>query len=170
MATPQPEQKKEEGSPFNIDIRKVGPMIGKYYLQFGGMLKVVGIKVPQELDIILKTLAQGGDMTPEQAKQVQDQIASMTPGMEPGVGEPVMTMQLAEEAYMLHKQGMGTREIADLFTKEGSPCSHATVARWINMVDQEKRFGRIALLIRFGKIAGFIGVIAAAVLIGHWLF
>ena len=167
MTTPQPE-KKDEKSPFNIDIRNIGPMIGNLYNQYGWILKIIGLKLPREAEMGLTILGKGANMTKEEAEQLQAQFQGKGP--EPGVGEPVMTMQLAEEAYMLHKQGMGTREIADQFTKEGSPCSHATVARWINMVDQEKRFGRIALLIRFGKIAGFIGIIAAAVLIGHWFF
>jgi hypothetical protein len=170
MATPQSEQKKEAGSPFNIDIRNIGPMIGNLYNQYGWILKIIGIRLPKEAEMGLTILGKGANMTKEEAEQLQQQFSEMGPGMQPGVGEPVMTMQLAEEAYMLHKQGMGTREIADLFTKEGSPCSHATVARWINMVDQEKRFGRIALLIRFGKIAGLVSAFVLAVLIGHWVF
>ena len=96
---------------------------------------------------------------------------ALAEGMTPAIGEPVMTRALAETAWFLHyKEGMGTREIAEQFTKDGSPCSHATVARWINAVDAQRRFSKIATMLRIGKFLGFVAIIVVAWFIGRTFF
>jgi hypothetical protein len=127
--------------------------------------KMGNFKIPPEIIAGLDSLASGKPLTAEQMQAMKTTIETM----QPAVGEPVMTRQLAEEAYLMHKDGMGTREIAEQFNKEGNPCSHATVARWINAIDAEKRFGKIARLIQIGKIAGFIAIIIVAMLIGKYI-
>jgi len=166
------EKPKEEkpATPFNIDINKVLPTIASLYKQLGWTIPIIekmsGYKIPPEIITALNTLSTGGTLSPEQMLNLRTQIETM----EPGVGEPVMTRHLAEDAWLMHEDGMGTREIAEEFTKKGSPCSHSTVARWINIIDAEKRFSRVAKIIRFGKIAGFIGVMALMFVIGKFLF
>ena len=149
-----------------IDVANMLPAISKIYVQWKWVAPLVGFDIPPQVDEALTTLAQGGKLTPEQISGFK----TMSETMERGVGEPVLTKQLAEDAYLMHKDGMGTREIAEQFTKDGSPCSHSTIARWINIVDAEKRFSRIAKIIRIGKIAGFIGLMALMFVIGKFLF
>jgi len=151
--------------PFNIDLAKIMPQIGKIYMQFHWLIPLTGFKVPPEIDIALREAAEGKPLSPEQIQQFQNQVETMSPA----VGEPVLTRQLAEDAWLMHKDGMGTREIAEQFTKEGSPCSHATIARWVNLIDAEKRFGKIARLIKIGKFLGYAGIIILAVVIGKFI-
>lgn len=158
-------------APFNIDLNKILPTIAQLYKQFGWAMpiieKYVGFKIPPEVKASLEMLAEGKSLSPDQMQQLQTGIETM----QPQVGEPVLTKQLAEAAWLLHtKEGMGTREIAEQFTKDGSPCSHTTIARWVNMVDAEKHFGKIARAIQIGKFLGLAGIIALAFAIGHFLF
>lgn len=159
---PQPAQPQ----PFNIDLMKIMPQIGKLYVQFHWVISLTGYKIPPEIDIALREAAEGKPLTQEQIQQIQSQVETM----QPAVGEPVLTRQLAEDAWLMHKDGMGTREIAEEFTKKGSPCSHATVARWINLIDAEKRFSKIARMIQIGKFLGFSAIIVLAFFIGKTLF
>lgn len=162
--TEQPSQ-PAQAQPFNIDLSKILPQIATFYTQFSWVAPMLGFKVPPEVDTALRSIATGKPPSPEEMQLIKNQVETMTPG----VGEPVLTRQLAEDAWLMHKDGMGTREIAEQFTKDGSPCSHATIARWINLIDTEKRFGKIARLIKIGKIAGFIGIIIVAMLIGRYV-
>jgi hypothetical protein len=169
--TEQPQQSNQPSQPFNIDLTKIMPTIANLYKQFSWAIpiieKMTGYKIPAEIITALNTLSEGKPLTPEQMQAMRTSIETM----QPQVGEPVMTRQLAETAYFLHtKEGKGTREIAEMFTKDGNPCSHATVARWINIIEQEKRFGKIARAIQIAKIAGFIGIIALAFWIGKTFF
>jgi hypothetical protein len=160
------EEAKKEPQPFTIDLAKLMPQIAQYYVQFGWVASLMGLKVPPEVDRALRSIASGKPPSAEEMQMIKNQVETMQ-GV---VGEPVMTRQLAETAWYLHtKEGMGTREIAEQFAKDGSPCSHTTVARWINMVDAEKRFGKIARLIQIGKILGFAGIVALAIIIGKFL-
>jgi len=165
------ETPKEEKNvaPFNLDMNKILPTIANLYKQLGWTIPIIeklsGYKIPPEIITALDTLATGKPLSPEQMQNLKTQVETM----QPGVGEPVMTRHLAEDAWLMHEDGMGTREIAEAFTKQGSPCSHSTVARWINLMDAEKRFSRIAKLIKFGKIAGFIGLMALMFVIGKFL-
>ena len=152
--------------PFNIDLSKIMPQIATAYTQYSWILGLTGFKVPPEVDTALRSIATGKPPSPEEMQLIKNQVETM----EGVVGEPVMTRQLAETAWFLHtKEGMGTREIADQFKKDGSPCSHTTVARWINMVDAEKRFGKVARLIKIGKIVGYAGIVALAIIIGKFI-
>jgi hypothetical protein len=154
-----------------IDLAKVLPTVAEYYKKFSWLIPIAerigGFKIPRELIQGLDSLASGKPFSAEDMAKLQTGIE----GMKPLVGEPVMTRSLAQTAWFLHyKEGMGTRDIAEQFTKDGSPCSHATVARWINAIDEEKRFSKIAKLITVGKFLGYIGIVALAFLIGHWLW
>jgi len=145
--------KPTEEQTFMVDVNKFLTVIAGFYKQFSWTLPLIerfgGVKIPREIITALDSLASGKPLTPEQMLEMKTSIE----GMQPAVGEPVMTRSLAQTAWWLHyKEGMGTRDIAEQFTKDGSPCSHATVARWINMIDEERRFSRIAMLISIGKI------------------
>ena len=167
--TETPKEENKAAAPFNIDLNKILPTVANLYKQLGWTIPIIekmsGYKVPREIITALDTLASGKPLSPEQMQNLTNEIETM----QPGIGEPVMTRQLAEDAWLMHKDGMGTREIAEEFTRKGSPCSHSTVARWINLIDADKRFSRIAKIIRIGKIAGFIGVMALMVVIGKFL-
>lgn len=151
---------------FEIDVTKILPTIAGIYKQFNWVIPLVGFDVPPQVHQALITIAEGGNLSPDQLQQFK----TMAETMERNVGEPVMTRHLAEDAWLMHQDGMGTREIAEELTKSGSPCSHSTVARWINIVDAEKRFSRIARIIKIGKILGFAGLIALAFIIGKIFF
>jgi len=160
------EEPKKEPQPFTIDLAKLMPQIATYYVQFGWIAGMMGLKVPPEVDTALRSIATGKPPSPEEMQMIKNQVETMQ-GV---VGEPVLTQQLAETAWFLHtKEGMGTREIAEQFTKEGSPCSHTTIARWINLIDAQKRFGKVARLIQIGKFLGFAGIIVLAVIIGKFI-
>jgi len=154
-----------QSQPFNIDLMKIMPQIATAYTQFGWVISLMGFKVPPEVDAALRSIASGKPPSPEEMQLIKNQVETMSPA----VGEPVLTRQLAEDAWLMHKDGMGTREIAEEFTKKGSPCSHATVARWINLIDTEKRFSKIARLIKIGKFLGFAGIIVLAIVIGKFI-
>jgi hypothetical protein len=125
-------------------------------------------KIPPELDDTMAMLAQGGN--PEALRKLVEgqqqgegslqQSESFNPE-QMRVGEPVMTYQMAEEAYRMHLSGMGTRDIAEFFTKNGSPVSFQTVARWINDYAEESHIERNMRLRSFAKY----GVLA-----GLWVF
>jgi len=165
------EQPQQAPAPFNIDLLKIMPTIAKYYTQFSWVMPLVGFKVPPQVDQALRRIALGEQPTQEQLEAIKGEVETLAPA----VGEPVLTRELAEDAWELAHQinpktgrRWGTRDIAELFTQEGNPCSHATVARWIEVIDTGKRFSRVARLMQIGKIAGFVGIIVAAVLIGHY--
>ena len=105
-------------------------------------------KIPKELDDALTMIA--GGASPEQLQQMatgnqgppgqwqppQNYGEDAVPENEPGT--PVMTHTLAEEAYYLHTvKNMGVRQIAQEFTNRGNPVSKATVARYIDDIEQE---------------------------------
>lgn len=157
--------------PTGIDIAQILPMVADYYKKFSWAIPLIerlgGFKIPIEIKQGLDALASGKPLTAEDMATLQTGLEQM----KPAVGEPVMTRSLAQTAYYLHtKEGLGTREIAEMFTKDGNPCSHATVARWINAIDAEKRFSKIALFIRIVKYSGYAGIVALAFFIGHWLW
>jgi len=105
-------------------------------------------RIPPELDEAMAALAGGN---PEMLKSLANSQNSMEmqrqgPNMygPPGQyeqadippdepGSPVMTDDMAEEAYYLHTQKhMGSLAIASYFTNKGSPVSKASVVRYIN--------------------------------------
>ena len=154
-----------------IDLAQILPTIAEYYKKFSWAVPIIermgGFKIPREILASLDALASGKPLSAEDMSKLQEGIEQM----KPAVGEPVMTRSLAQTAWFLHyKEGMGTRDIAEQFTKDGSPCSHATVARWINAIDEEKRYSKIAKLITVGKFLGYAGIVALAFFIGHWLW
>jgi len=160
----KPKQEQASADAFKIDIRNILPTIANLYRQFHWIIPLVGLDVPPQVHEALISIAEGKNIDAQKMMQLKAMAETM-----PRIGEPVLTRQLAEDAWLMHKDGMGTREIAEEFTKRGNPCSHSTVARWINMIDAEKRFSKIARIIRIGKILGFIGIMAIAVLIGKFL-
>ena len=163
-------------APFNIDLNKILPAIAQASKQFGWALPMLekwgGFKIPPEIIASLNAFAEGRTLSPQEMQQMKETIETM----QPAVGEPVLTRELAEDAWELAHQinpktgrRWGTRDIAELFTQEGNPCSHATIARWIEVIDTGKRFSKVARLIQIGKIAGFIGIIVLAIIIGKFL-
>jgi len=140
--------------------------IAKYYTAFKWLLPLVGLEIPPQADVLLTTIANEGKVTPESFEKLKQTIGEM----KPAIGEPVLTHQLAEVAYRMHKEGMSLRDIAEEFTKQGNPCSHATIARWINMIEAEKKTSRIMLIIRIAKITVISIAIVLAFLIGAFFF
>jgi len=166
---PQPSQPQPQGSiTLNFqDLQKLLPTIAQYYVAFSWLLPILGLDIPPEADALLRSIASGKPLTPETIEQLKES----TEALKPMVGEPVMTKQLAETAWYLHtKEGMGTREIAEQLTKDGSPVSHATVARWINWIDAEKRTSKVILAVRLIKYGAFIAVWVISLLIVHFFF
>jgi len=154
---PQPQFPKIAG----LDIIQ----IAKLYAQWNWALKMIGVKIPPEAHNALMMLAQGGQPTPETMQNLQTMIQqSEVP--EPEIGEPVMTWKLAKDAWLMHQEGMGLREIAESLTRQGNPVSHATVARWINDYEESLQLYRKAKIRTILKILGFIGAIAIALFIG----
>jgi hypothetical protein len=91
--------------------------------------------------------------------------------MQPAIGEPVLTEHLAFDAWEMHyKQGMSFRQIAETLTKEGYQCSHATVARYVEMIDQTKKMSKILKLVKVGKALTYIVPPLIAFWIGVKLF
>ncbi|MBA7569634.1 hypothetical protein ES708_11375 [subsurface metagenome] len=137
-------------------------LIVGYYPMIKVGAKWVGIDIPPEIDEIITARQKGEDVDLTKLQNAMSKV-------EARVGEPVMTRALAEEAHFLHyREHMGTRQIADYFTNErGSPCSHATVARWINMIDMEKSVSKMAFLIRVAKYGVIAGLIALSAYISH---
>jgi hypothetical protein len=140
--------------------------IAKYYTAFKWLLPMLGLEIPPQADILLTTIANEGKVTPESFEKLKQTIGEM----KPAIGEPVLTRQLAEIAYRMHKEGMSLRDIAEEFTKQGNPCSHATIARWINMIEAEKKTSRVMLIIRIVKITAISIAIVLAFLIGVFFF
>lgn len=136
---------------FMVNASKWLPIIAKNYVAFGWLLGIAGVDVPKEMDAVLRRIASGESVTASDMKALKTLETRE-------VGDPVFTDMLAEQAWGLHhKQGMGTRAIAELFTKQGSPCSHSTVARWINLIDIQKnasKMGKIIMILKWGGIAG----------------
>jgi len=159
-------QGQQQGQPqgLSIPIDQI-KNLAKMYVQWGGFLGVAGIKVPKEIDMMLRTIAQGGEPTPEQLNQMQGMI-NQAP--ERQIGEPVLTYDLARTAWRMHKEGASLREIAEEFTKQGNPVSHSTVCDWINryeddvgIEEQERSARRKALAIKLFLIGGaMVGFLA----------
>lgn len=160
------EEKKAEGITFNLDqVTNLVKALMPYYPMVKMGARLMGVKIPPEIDEFLVSIQSG--KPPD-----LDKLRLLAETAETKVGEPVMTRQLAEEAYFLHtSEGMGTRAIADHFTnKLKSPCSHATVARWINMIDMQRRASKIGKIYRIAKYAGFAGIIALSAYLGSLFF
>jgi hypothetical protein len=113
------------------------------------LLKFGKVKIPAEVDEALRAIA--GDKTLDTEEPEANDPNQMR------VGEPVMTYQMAEEAYRMHLSGMGTRDIAEWFTKNGSPVSFQTVARWINdyaETSHAERNQRLTSIAKYVVLAG----------------
>ena len=113
------------------------------------LLKFGKVKIPAEVDEALRAIA--GDKTLDAQEEESIDPDKMR------VGEPVMTYQMAEEAYRMHLSGMGTRDIAAWFTKNGSPVSFQTVARWINdyaETSHAERNQRLTSMAKYVVLAG----------------
>lgn len=152
--------------------------LAKYYCQFSWLIPMIaratGQKVPPELDTALKAIANSDDPDAVQNLQRMAQGQQQDPYNiqqaeipEPRIGERVLTQDLAQRAWDLyHKQGLSLREIAAYFTNElGAPCSHATVASYIQAIDDElnehrhdtaKTVGKAAALVVLPSVVTFL--------------
>ncbi len=160
------EKKKKEGITFNLDqVTNLIKVFIPYYPMVKMGARLMGVKIPPEIDEFLDAISKG--KPPD-----LDKLRLLAESAESKVGDPVMTRQLAEEAYFLHTtEGMGTRAIAEHFTnKLKSPCSHATVARWINLIDQQKRASKVAKVYQVIKYAGIAGILALSAYLGSVFF
>lgn len=155
--------------------------IAKYYVQFSWLIPILarmtGNKIPPELDMAMKALAASDDPAAVQNLQ-QLALGQKDPYNiqqqeipEPRIGEPVLTQDLAWRAWQLHhEQGLSLREIAAYFTQEvGAPCSHATIANYINEIDEVMEENRGTRLRTALKYVVLIGVpFVCALLVGHF--
>jgi hypothetical protein len=172
MVSNQPQQPQQPPAlNFGINPQQLADIAKKYVAYrpvLGWVSPMFGFKIPKELDEMMSMIASGGQPTQDQLNQVQGMINS--PGSAPaqiGVGEPVMTFKMAKDAYLMHQDGMGTREIAETFTAQGSPVSHATVARWINDYDEMMQSNKTLKLMRFAKLAGLGVAYVISLFVAH---
>ena len=165
MSNEKAETKKDQ---ITMTIEQVQGLVSKfmpYYPIVKWGTRLMGVKIPPEIDEAITAIQKGEMPNLEKLRALESQVA-------PRVGDPVLTRDLAYQAWMLHrKEGMGTREIADYFTNElNSPCSHATVARYVNMVDAEMQASKMGKIIRIAKYAGIVGICLLSAYIGHLLW
>ena len=147
------EPKPAQPQPFNIDLAKIMPQIATAYTQFGWIINLMGFKVPPEVDTALRSIASGKPPSPEELQLLKNQVETM----QPAIGEPVLTEHLAFDAWEMHyKEGKSFRQIAETLTKEGYPCSHATVARYVEMIDQSRKMSKVLKLVKVAKALTYI--------------
>jgi hypothetical protein len=143
-------------------------LYNQYRPIIGWGAKLAKQKIPKELDDAMRVVAATGDpdalrkLQEEQAQE--DQAVNMQPNAQGQYempqdtpGAPVMTDDMAEEAYYLHHvKHLGTLQIAEYFTSKGSPVSKATVARYIDdkaeQYEEEEEEGKRALKRRLGLV------------------
>lgn len=130
-------------------LQGLAKMWTAYRPLIGWGAKLARQKIPRELDDALEAIAATGN--PQALKELQQRDMQQPgqwqpppgPGYEGEVpenepGTPVMTHTLAEEAYYLHTvKGWGVRQIAQELTNRGNPVSKATVARYVDDIEQE---------------------------------
>ena len=139
--------------PFNIDLTKLMPQIAQYYVQFGWIAGMMGLKVPPEVDTALRSIATGKPPSPEEMQLIKNQVETM----QPAIGEPVLGHDIALDAWEMHyKNDKSYREIAEILTKEGYPCSHATVQRYCTLIDMERQTSKILKLVKVAKALTYI--------------
>jgi hypothetical protein len=154
--TEEPKKEFQLGE-WKIDVMKIMPTIAKLYSQFHWIIGLTGYNVPPEVHKALITLAKGENMTPEEMQTLQKEVEGMTQTIQPQIGEPVLTEDLAKDAWEMHyKEGKSFRQIAEILTKEGYPCSHATIARYVEMVNMAMKANKMIKLFRIARIASYI--------------
>lgn len=156
--------------------------LAQYYKQFSWVVKLTGQKVPRELDVALRALADND--SPEAVQDLQ-RLASGQQSADPynirpveipapRIGERVLTNDIAQQAWTLHYQHHWTfRQIAEYLTEEGYPVSHTTVSNYISEIDEdiaEEQHSRGARLKRAFLIGTLvIGPSLATFLVVHFL-
>ena len=129
------------------------PQIATAYTQFGWVIGLMGFKVPPEVDTALRSIASGKPPSPEELQLLKNQVETM----QPAIGEPVLGHDIALDAWEMHyKNDKSYREIAEVLTKEGYPCSHATVQRYCTMIDMERSASKVLKLIKVAKAVTYI--------------
>lgn len=148
-------------------VQKILKQVLPYYPAVKWGARIFGYKIPDEVDEIVESIKKGEPPDMEKLQRLGEQMNVP----EPKVGEPVLTRRLAEEAYFLHYGAgqMSTREIAEEFTRRGNPCSHATVARWIGMVENERAMDKVARVRSILKYVAIIGAMIGSMLVGKFL-
>lgn len=144
-----------------IDLAK---MYTNYRPIIGLAARMMKQKIPRELDEAMRAVAASGDPEALRRLQQEEEQGQNRPALTgpPGSfevppdasGSPVMTEDMAEEAYFLNQprpygKGMGTAEIAQYFTERGSPVSKATVIRYID--DMKHRFEEEEILAKTAR-------------------
>lgn len=185
-----PYSQQPQGGLFGLDMRKIAQEYTKWKWLISLAGRFGGFKVPKEVDFALETLAHGGQLTPEQeqdlqgyAQQAAGQYGASPYGQppqnypqeppempQPAIGEPVLTRDLAFLAWQMKRDGMSLREIAEDFTRHGNPCSYATVAKYVNAVDEEIRTSKALKIRKIGKYAFFAGLWLASLIIVYIIF
>lgn len=119
--------------------------LARYYRDFHWVINLTGQKVPRELDIALRKIAESDN--PEAIEDLQRMATGGTADpynvgpMEipaPRIGERVLTQDIAQQAWELHYKHHWTfRQIAEYLTGEGYPVSHTTVSNYISEIDED---------------------------------
>jgi len=119
--------------------------LAKYYKDFHWLIALSGQKIPRQLDIALRKIAESDN--PEAMQDLQQMAMGEAADpynvgpMEipaPRIGERVLTQDIAQQAWGLHYQHHWTfRQIAEYLTGEGYPVSHTTVSNYISEIDED---------------------------------
>jgi len=168
----------------NLNVIEYLPKVAEFWGKIKWLVPVIEMlghfKLPKEvtkaLDEISDSVKEGKEVSTDSITKALETARTNPDGTQildtpdAEIGEPVMTWNLARQAYYLHyDDNMGTRQIAEMFTKEGNPVSHATVARWILWVEEEIQKSKTLKLKRIGKYGAIIGALAVAFTIGAYL-
>jgi hypothetical protein len=121
--------------------------LARYYKDFHWVIGLTGQKVPKELDIALRKIAESDNpeaiqdlqrMTTGQPSNYDPYNVGPTEIPAPRIGERVLTNDIAQQAWTLHYQHHWTfRQIAEYLTEEGYPVSHTTVSNYISEIDED---------------------------------
>jgi hypothetical protein len=121
--------------------------LARYYKDFHWIIGLTGQKVPRELDIVLRKIAESDN--PEAMQELQNMAQGGQPNYDPynvgpqeipapRIGERVLTNDIAQQAWELHYLKHWTfRDIAEYLTRDGYPVSHTTVSNYISEIDED---------------------------------
>lgn len=178
MTQPPPPPPPNDTQGINIPFAQL-TNIARTYCQWrpiiGMAARFARQKIPKELDEVMAAVASGDHQAIQNLQAMasgQGQIGELeTP--EPKIGERVLSRDLAYLAWRLvRQQGLSLREAADTLTRDyGAPCSHATVANYVDDIDmqmeEEKQARRSGM---FKSLFILTITIIAGVVIGHFFF
>lgn len=159
----------------NVNLQQLQQW-ARMYAGARGMIKTVGgligFKIPAEIDNMLVNIANGGSVDQQQIQGALNGQQVLAPGElpTPQIGERVGTHYMAAIAYQMQREGISLREIAEDFTRQGNPISHATVASMIYEYEEEMQLDKKQFIRKIEKwlVVGGLGILS--VVAGHLLW